>query len=189
MKTLSEIKLQMLAIVLIIIGGINWGSIGLFGKNLLEELNNWTFKNKWVIRSIYILVGIAAIYLIFKRDTFLPFLGETILPIKQYKYYTNDSNTSIRINATGASGVIYWAAEPGKLTSNPQDAYNQYTNSGYVPVNPDGTAILYFNCPRQYQVMGGLKTLPKHVHYRLVYGHGTDTGLNISQVFTININC
>lgn len=190
MKTSSEIKLQIFAIILIIIGGLNWGSIGLFGTNLVEELNNWTFRNKWFTNSIYILVGIAAIYLIFQRDIFLPFLSDTIVPINNYKYYhNNNSNSSIRINAQGATGVIYWAANPGHLSTNPRDAYDQYQNSGYVPVNADGTALLFFNCPRQYQVMGGFRTLPKHIHYRLVYGHGTNTGLNISQVLTINVDC
>lgn len=50
--------ISILSWVLLVIGGLNWGLVGLFGFNLVEAL-----FNDWIIaRTIYILVGIAAAY-------------------------------------------------------------------------------------------------------------------------------
>ncbi len=57
-----------IALVLVIIGAINWGLIGLFNFNLVELI----FGNMTLLaRIIYILVGISglwAIKLLFDRD-------------------------------------------------------------------------------------------------------------------------
>lgn len=54
MKTLDTI-----ALILIVIGGINWGLIGLFQFNLVDSL----FGTATILtRIIYSLVGIASIY-------------------------------------------------------------------------------------------------------------------------------
>lgn len=53
--------LDWVAWVLLIIGGINWGLVGLFGFNLVEVL----FGVNIITRIIYVLVGISAIYLLF----------------------------------------------------------------------------------------------------------------------------
>ncbi len=51
-----------ICLILVIIGGINWGLIGIFGFNLVTFLfGAWPI----VERIIYVLVGIAAIILIF----------------------------------------------------------------------------------------------------------------------------
>ncbi|RJR31579.1 DUF378 domain-containing protein [Candidatus Parcubacteria bacterium] len=50
------------AIVLVIIGGINWGLIGLFEFNLVDAVFG---DLTWLSRIIYILVGISALYLIY----------------------------------------------------------------------------------------------------------------------------
>ncbi len=51
-----------IALVLVIIGGLNWGLVGAFNFNLVDYL----FHTMPVIsRIVYILVGISAIYLIF----------------------------------------------------------------------------------------------------------------------------
>ncbi len=51
-----------ICLILVIIGGINWGLVGIFGFNLVAFLfGAWPV----VERIIYILVGIAAIVLIF----------------------------------------------------------------------------------------------------------------------------
>ena len=61
-----ESKLLIIAIILVIIGGINWGAIGLFNNNLVNSLNRATLNSQFLERTIYVLVGIAAIYLIFR---------------------------------------------------------------------------------------------------------------------------
>ncbi len=50
-----------IALILLLIGGLNWGLIGLFGFNLVEFI---CMKNKTISRLIYILVLIATIWLI-----------------------------------------------------------------------------------------------------------------------------
>lgn len=47
------------ALVLIIVGGINWGLVGLFDFNLVSAIFG---TDTWFTNLIYILVGIAAIY-------------------------------------------------------------------------------------------------------------------------------
>lgn len=49
-----------IAVVLVIIGGLNWGLIGLFDLNLVDKIFG---SIGWLASLIYILVGIAAIYL------------------------------------------------------------------------------------------------------------------------------
>ncbi len=65
-----EPKLFIISIILVIIGGLNWGAIGLFRTNVIQSVNNATFRSEWLVRVIYILVGLAALYLIFKWSNF-----------------------------------------------------------------------------------------------------------------------
>lgn len=189
MTSLWELKLYTIAMFLVVVGGLNWGSVGIFGKNLVEELNGLTINNEWFVKIIYILVALAALYLVFKKNSFFPFLGNTFVPVNNMTYNHIDGNMSVRVNAENAKGVIYWAAEPNSETySNPQEAYSDYLNSGYVKPDSDGKATLFFNCPGNYKVMGWRK-LPKHVHYRLVYSYDKNGGINISDVKTVNVNC
>lgn len=55
--------LDVLAAVLLVIGGLNWGLIGLFEFNLVEFI---TGPMHIIARVIYAVVGIAAIYQIFQ---------------------------------------------------------------------------------------------------------------------------
>jgi uncharacterized protein len=52
--------LAWVALVLAIIGGLNWGLVGLFSFNLIDVLFG---KVMWLERLIYIVVGLAALYL------------------------------------------------------------------------------------------------------------------------------
>lgn len=52
--------LNSIALLLLIIGGINWGLVGLFEWNLVQALfGGWA---PWLARLVYIVVGVAAIY-------------------------------------------------------------------------------------------------------------------------------
>ena len=51
-----------LATVLVIVGALNWGLVGLFGFNLVAAIFG---KLPIVARAIYILVGLAGLYLIY----------------------------------------------------------------------------------------------------------------------------
>ena len=55
--------LDWIAFVLVIVGGINWGLVA-FDFNLVELIFGAV---SWLLTSVYVLVGIAAIYMIFKH--------------------------------------------------------------------------------------------------------------------------
>ena len=50
-----------LAIVLLIVGGLNWGLIGFFNWNLVQAV----FGYKMLANIIYALVGLSAVYSIY----------------------------------------------------------------------------------------------------------------------------
>lgn len=54
--------LDILALILLVIGGLNWGSIGIFQFDLVA----WLFGGQaaWLSRIVYILVGVAALWCI-----------------------------------------------------------------------------------------------------------------------------
>ena len=51
--------LDLIAAVILFIGGVNWGLIGLFGFNLVEQIFG---SMGGLTRIIYIMVGISALY-------------------------------------------------------------------------------------------------------------------------------
>ena len=51
-------KLNSLALVLLIIGGLVWGFIGLYRINVIEYI----FYRYWIIRIVYVLFGAAFVY-------------------------------------------------------------------------------------------------------------------------------
>lgn len=54
--------LDWIAIILVIVGGLNWGLVGLFDVDLVEMI----FGSIEILqRIIYIVVGLAAVYLIY----------------------------------------------------------------------------------------------------------------------------
>lgn len=53
--------LDWLTLTLVIIGGLNWGLVGLFRFNLVEVI----FGSGFFARIIYTLVGLSALYLIY----------------------------------------------------------------------------------------------------------------------------
>lgn len=56
--------LYMTAVVLVIIGGLNWGLIGFFDWNLVDALFG---EGSALARIIYAVVGLAAVYMIIAR--------------------------------------------------------------------------------------------------------------------------
>lgn len=56
--------LYMTAMVLVIIGGLNWGLVGFFDWNLVDALFG---EGSALARIIYALVGLAALYMIIAR--------------------------------------------------------------------------------------------------------------------------
>jgi uncharacterized membrane protein YuzA (DUF378 family) len=53
---------DLIALILVIVGGLNWGLVGLFDFNLVDSIFG---VGSTLSRIIYILVGIAALYMIY----------------------------------------------------------------------------------------------------------------------------
>ena len=51
-------NLDKIVVLLILLGGINWGLIGLFDFDLIE----YVFAKVWMDRLLYILIGLSALY-------------------------------------------------------------------------------------------------------------------------------
>lgn len=53
-------KIDMIALLLLVIGGINWGFWGVLDFNFVDYI----FGKIWIDKVIYFLVGISAIYVL-----------------------------------------------------------------------------------------------------------------------------
>jgi len=131
------------------------------------------------------LVFLSSIWLISHRDTFLPFLGFTVLPPSAIKnsLTIDGANVEIELSFDVKDGtrIIFWGAKTNSITQpNPKIAYSDYTNVGITTIQ-NGKAILHFNCPGQYKVGPGY-TLPRHIHYRLVMDSGIITPVKTKEV-------
>lgn len=170
--------LYMIAMILVLLGGVNWLSIGLEYPDLVK-----TVIPKPLVNSVYILVGLASIYLLFSRDTYLPFLGYSAVPSNVFQVsMPKDANIKVNVPVEyGASKVVYWATMSGDVVSTPEEGYRGTRNVGVAEITGD-TVELNLMCPRKYKVWG--KILPKHVHYRFIM----DTGI-LSPVKTAKVEC
>jgi hypothetical protein len=122
-------------------------------------------------------IGMSAVYLVLRRDTYLPFLGKSAYPCGSLSEKSPlNANTTARVRTAPNTNVIYWAAESGKsdvVVDNPWDAYDQYANTGVARSDANGYAVLRFRKPAQYRTPGAFpRTLPVHVHYRICKGGG-----------------
>ena len=57
--------LFIISVILLIVGGLNWGWIGITSNNLVNSINNATFKNQTLERWVYGIIGLAALYVLF----------------------------------------------------------------------------------------------------------------------------
>jgi uncharacterized membrane protein YuzA (DUF378 family) len=176
------VYLHILVVVLLVIGGLNWGSVGAFDYDFVRAI----FKS--YSKYIFMLVGVAALYFGLSRDSYLSFLGWFALPESVLiPFQPKGANLKVKVKAMeGATKVVYWATNPGQATNKvntPEIAYNSTQNTGVVQVI-NGEAILSFKCPQEYKVILGLKTIKKHVHYRCVLPNGW-----VSSVKSVFVEC
>jgi uncharacterized membrane protein YuzA (DUF378 family) len=166
-QTYVQKLLFKISMVLLIIGGLNWLLVGLFDFNLVSTV----FGNSFLATLIYFLVGLSAIYIMFDRDTYLPFLGPMVAPCSVLDNRDPPGATrEVKITVEPNVKIIYWAAEPGsqkleKLNSWKQ-AYLNYENAGVTTSNGEGVAVLKIRDPQSYKVPFKGKLSP-HVHYRV----------------------
>jgi len=178
----TKIMIHIIAIVIILLFSI----IG--GIYILTHNDSTTFG-----RIIVIAVVLSALYLAHDRDTYLPFLGKTVLPLNIIagEKIPNGANIDYLLNLKGypnGTRVFYWGAKSTNSKdpiSDPIKAYDDYSNSGVAIVNNE-KANLKFYCPDKYSVGNVFKqVLNRHLHYRT---ECPNSGL-LSSVKTIYVDC
>jgi uncharacterized membrane protein YuzA (DUF378 family) len=164
------------AMVLVVVGAVAWLIYGLTAGrvNVVERVFG---KGSGIARVIFILVGLAAAYVMFDRDLYLPFLGETVIPNGALPEKTPERwSEKAVVDVPANTKVIFWAAEPagegslGKVVG-PAEAYDAYENAGVTISSADGKAELRVRSPQSYRVpVRGL--LEPHIHYRIYTSDG-----------------
>ena len=134
-------------------------------------------KRTFTAMTISTLMILAALYVGARRDTYLPFLGETVLPCSLLAEQIPDhADTEVSVSGlVPGAKLLYWAAEPatdGLATIKGwQQAYLEFANAGVVRVDEGGHAILRIRTPQPYTVP--LKgRLESHVHWRICQNGG-----------------
>jgi uncharacterized membrane protein YuzA (DUF378 family) len=164
-------KIYMILTLFVFIGGLNWLIVAGTGQDYLRSMLGFR-----MVRWIYLFVGISTLYLMFRRDVYLPFLGETVLPDGALMPKSpQGANQSVTITTRPGSKVVYWASEPdpalGKTLKAWNEAYQSYENSGVAVADDRGQALLRFRGPPQsYKVPFGV--ISPHVHFRVSEGNG-----------------
>lgn len=163
--------IDIFAKLFILLGAFLYGAQKLVGIDALNKLTK--IKD---VQSVFAAIIVAsALYFVFNRDFYLPFLGKCVFPSAAI---TNTNNMSLNENKRvlvtlkelpPKTKVVYWAAKGGNNNyDNPMDAYKEYGNSGLGVTDKKGTITFELDCPSEYSVnkFGKSKILPKHVHYR-----------------------
>jgi len=160
--------IQMLAFGLLVLAALNCGFMGLLHINMIERL-----IGKPIAKVLYLFIGAAALYLAFNRDTYLPFLGESIFPSSVLQTQTPAGATrTVKVKLKPRTKIVYWASEPGdNLNKKPYNiAYGKYENAGVTTSDASGVAFLKVREPQSYNI--SLHTLTPHVHYRTLKASG-----------------
>ena len=179
-------RLHIIAVTLVIIGGLNWGLVGGLKFDLVKWISS-SLNLPILSRIIYSLVGLAALYLVFNRDVYLPFLNESVYPSSTLTDKVPEAATvKVTINVKPGAKVVYWASDSKKnpnqsIVPNPWAAYDAYENAGVATADDKGIAVLHVREPVKYSIPSG-RVLSRHVHYRFEVSPGM-----LSRVETINI--
>jgi uncharacterized membrane protein YuzA (DUF378 family) len=175
-------KVHMIAILFLVIGGLNLGFMALTGKDVMSMLMG---QKTILTNAMFIVIGLSALAIAFYRDSYLPFLGETVMPCSLLTPSTPEgADSEVRVRVQPGQKVLYWAAEPA--TKDLEDivdwrkAYLGLRNAGVVLADADGYAVLTFRSPQPYTVPSG--TLAPHVHYRVCLADGM-----VSRVETVTL--
>ncbi len=174
--------IHFLAKNLLLLGAMNYLFISVMNVNIFSLI-----KSEFIVKLIFILIGISAIYFMFDRDFYLPFLGECVIPVGDSKI--NESKNVIEVVLTELPpnvNVMFWASGSSDAPyDSPQKAYGDYLNSGFVKTDKFGHTTFKINCPSEY-IVPIYGKLEKHVHYR--YELPGQRGM-FSRVYTQKIDC
>jgi uncharacterized membrane protein YuzA (DUF378 family) len=164
---------HLVAVAFVVVGGLIWGVYGLFGVNVVAAILGRGF----LARAIYVIVGIAAVIVAVDRASYLPFLGETVMPCSLLSERTpENADVSVEVNGlTPGSKVLYWATEPATeglaRIVDWRRAYLDFANAGVTVVDGAGRATLRVRRPQPYTVPVAGR-LEAHVHWRACGDNG-----------------
>lgn len=169
---LPKKMLYKFGMILLILGALNWGFIGIFRINPVQNLLGRTP----LPRFIYGAIGIAALFVMFHRDFYLPFLGETVMPCSVLREKIPEgAQISVKVGLNPGQKVLFWATEPAtehlKTIATWSEAYLGYENAGVTTADQNGVAHLRVRPPQAYTVPTKGRLEP-HVHYRVCQGNG-----------------
>jgi len=182
-----HIYAHIIAVAFVIIGALNWLAIGVAKVNVLEAifasvtppkgLERVFGPSSIIPRVMYVIVGVSALTLAIKRDTYLPFLGPTAVPCSLIpERIPEGADTTVEVTVTPGTKVLYWAAEPAteglKKMNDWRAAYLKFMNAGVTIAGSDGTAKLSLKNPQPYTVPWKGRLEP-HVHFRVCGENGT----------------
>ena len=167
-----KVKIHNFFVALVLIGAINWGFTA-FNMNLVESLhlllNKFLGIETFIDKIIYLLIASSAIIVGIKKATWLPFLGETVLPSQFIpNKEKEDSDLIVTVNVSPLTRVAYWASSPQKNINIIPDvvtAYGDYSNSGVVVSDASGNVDLSIESSSPYRIPSG-EVLKRHIHYR-----------------------
>jgi uncharacterized membrane protein YuzA (DUF378 family) len=168
--------LDMVTLVFLLLGGIILGIKGALDYDIFASL-------KTLGMVLYIIIGLSALYNVFSRDYYLPFLGDSAHPCGILTEKTPDgANAQVVITTRPYTSVLYWASEPNdQIVENPWLAYGSNKNAGVATSDAHGKAVLRVRSPSKYKVPSG-RTLQPHIHYRVCIGNGM-----LSKIKTVNV--
>lgn len=152
--------LYLVAMALIIVGSLVMAGMGLASTRGMAA------------RGMYALIIIAALGVALRRDTYLPFLGSTVMPCSILEERIPEhADTEVSLNGiTPGAKVLYWAAEPataGLATiADWRRAYLDFANAGVAVADAGGHVVLRIRKPQPYTVPTG-RRLEAHVHWRV----------------------
>jgi hypothetical protein len=158
----------------------------LVSLRVIFGVKSLTLQRSWWATIVTTAALAGSLYLGLDRNTWLPFLGEGVVPHALLRKGTpSEATIGVPVSTdTDAILCMYWASQSkAAVTEDPWTAYAGFENAGVVEVE-NGTALLQLDCPGQYKVPRKSNPLPKHVHYRWIYENGM-----ASEVKTQYIDC
>lgn len=162
----QDLMLEKIGMILILFGSLQFFFIVFYRTNIIRTL----FGDGFLSNIIYVLMASATLYFMVRRDTYLPFLGRTVVPCSVLEPRIPPGATKeITISTEPNKKIIYWAANRTKTPSEVQTwdkAYGLYENAGVALSDASGMARLKVNPPQPYSVPIKGK-LDSHVHYRV----------------------
>ena len=161
-------KIYMIIVFFVMLGGINYMAMSVMGKDMVRA-----FLGKRITYTLYILIGVCALLVCFRRDVYLPFLGQAVFPSGAIQLKTpSGASESVTIKTRPGAKVVYWASEPDPVADavnipSWDKAYGDYENSGMVIADERGEAVLLIRGPPQPYRVPFHGRIDSHVHFRV----------------------